>query len=305
MFCPECGAINDDKRETCFICGAPLHKSNYESDLDALDQMSQETNDMIHDLVDNKDSKKRKLKISDKVIIFFVLIVLITMGCSCLTGGFAYLLSQNEDAVLEYAEENGLIDQETLDAITSQENDNNKDESSEASITSGMTEEEFRESVTYDMFELETIEDDTVEIQLPSELQEVEVDESEEYTEGDDLNVRSWKYGEDYDVIQIGTFSEFNTMEEAADIVYDNAIEAEFCSDMQIEDDTISGYPAIKISGYDYYNHEYLVMWIFEAPDKDDMVHYFAADVLISDMVLLEAKDTYVYKGMSSESVAE
>lgn len=305
MFCPECGAINDDKRETCFICGAHLHKSNYESDLDALDQMNQETNDMIHDLIDNKDSKKRKLKISDKVIIFFVLVVLITMGCSCLTGGFAYLLSQNEDAVLDYAEENGLIDQETLDAITSQENDNNNDESSESSITSGMTEEEFRESVTYDMFELETIEDDTIEIQLPSELQEVEIDESEEYTEGDDLNVRSWKYGEDYDVIQIGTFAEFRTMEEAAEKIYENAIDAAFCSDMAMEEDTISGYPAIKISGYDYYNHEYLVMWIFEAPDKDNMVHYFAADVLISDMVLLDAKDTYVYKGIPSETSNE
>ena len=70
---------------------------------------------------------------------------------------------------------------------------------------------------------------------------------------------------------------------------------------MEVKDIDGKGYDAYKISGIYEYDQELLAVWVFEAPDKDSYVHYFAVNVIKEDKVLLDCKDTYVYKGMESE----
>lgn len=294
MKCPICGAINQDDDKKCFICGADLTVDPLANEKDELEQMLNDASERTKSIMEEEQNPKEKPKIRDYIISIIVIIIVLSLLCSCFSCIASLFVSNNEEKVKEYIESNDTL-KEYIDTTW----DDDSTTSDDDSTVDGQTEEEWMENFTYDQFELKDVEDDSISLQLPEQMKEVEIEE-DEYDENDP-DRRIWRYGIDFDIIQTGTMMEYSDMKAAADDIYKNGVDAGYCSDMQIEKDTISGYDAYKISGIYEYDQELLAVWVFEAPDKDSYVHYFAVNVIKEDKVLLDCKDTYVYKGMESE----
>jgi len=285
MKCPICGAYNSDDDSRCFICGSKLDFNPYESDLADLEEIAAENADITKSVLDMKGQKKpKKRKFSDKIMAFVLILILLSILCSCFSCLFSMFLSKNKEKTEEYIKNNEVINDLLEDWGIPLDEDPKEPE---------ITKEEYKEHLKYNELELQDVSDNTIDLKLPVNFEEQEIAPDEEA----DADVRCWKYGVDFDIIQVGTMTEYSDMEEAATMVYQNGVDAGYCDNMQIEEDTISGYSALKVSGLDSYNQQYIVMWLFEAKDKDNYVHYFAANVLVEDKLLLECKDTYVYKG--------
>lgn len=283
MICPICGAHNPDGDKKCFICSAPLDINPYENDIKELEQLSDDNESMVKNLKE----EKKKMRLGDKILVGYLIILSLSVLCSCFFCIFSQPLMNNQEAVKEYIEENESL-KKVVDSISDSTNN-------QVDSETGMTRSEYIENLTYEKLDLTAYNYSDIEISLPENMKEVQLDENDE--EEHDADVHCWRFGVDYDIIQVGTMEEYTNMEDAANEIYTNGVDANYCSNMKMEEDTISGYPAIKISGLDSYNQMYLVTWVFEAPDKDEYVHYFAANVLVADKLLLESKNTYVYKG--------
>lgn len=305
MYCPNCGAINNENNETCFICEYDLKKAkqynkremnDFSNDLNIKKGNIEETAENIKKRKKIKEKKNNK----NKFIGIFLIVIFFLISFMCIISGS--VLSNNEDEIKDYLKDNN-IDTSLFDGF--------EDTTPPSFIIDDegniIYADDFKYTdLKYENLDLVKTEYKEFEIELPKEMEYVEFSEEEREEENLTEYFHVWRGGYDFDIIKMDILEECDDIYEAAQMFYKDA-ENTFIpgtdnecayNNIKIEETTVSGYDAYKVSAFMKTEGEHVVVWVFKAPDIDDYVHVIAADVVYEDVVLLNFIDTYKYKGI-------
>lgn len=301
MFCPKCGAMNGDNNDRCFICQYDLRIAREREKARKEEQEDNIKNDLQVNNVEVNIKEKKKKK-NNKILLYVIpILVFIFLSFMCIILGT--LLTANQNAIKEILKDNdietSLFDKndETTPPDIYIDDDGNV-----------IYEKDFKYTdLKYEKLDLQKTTTSTFEIELPKEMEYIEIEDSdrEEYELSEYFNV--WRGGYDFDIIKTDIITGYDDIYEVAQMFYKNAEETIIpgsdneCAynDIKIEKATVSGYDAYKVSAFMKTHGEIVVTWIFKAPDIDEYIHVIAADVVYEDMVLLNFIDTYKYNGLS------